>query len=71
MTSFFLRRLINKLMPGSVKKITESGGDFKMMENITNFQTAIKRYGVPEIDCFQVRTKPTPEGSPSVAYIDI
>ncbi|XP_014675687.1 PREDICTED: muscle-specific protein 20-like [Priapulus caudatus] len=48
-----LCKLMNKLLPGSVKKITESGGDFKMMENITNFQTAAKKYGVPEIDCFQ------------------
>lgn len=48
-----LCRLINKLAPGSVKKINESGADFKLMENINNFQKAIINYGVPDIDVFQ------------------
>ncbi|CAH2063224.1 unnamed protein product, partial [Iphiclides podalirius] len=48
-----LCQLINKLKPGSVAKINSSGGQFKMMENITNFQAAIKAYGVPDIDVFQ------------------
>jgi len=48
-----LCRLINKLAPGSVAKINSSGGQFKMMENIQNFQKAIQKYGVPEIDLFQ------------------
>lgn len=48
-----LCQLINKLKPGSVPKINTSGGQFKMMENITNFQAAIKAYGVPDIDVFQ------------------
>ncbi|CAB3228299.1 unnamed protein product [Arctia plantaginis] len=48
-----LCQLINKLKPGSVPKINTSGGQFKMMENITNFQGAIKAYGVPDIDVFQ------------------
>lgn len=30
-----LCEVINKLAPGSVKKINSSGGDFKMMENLT------------------------------------
>ncbi|CAH4033422.1 muscle-specific protein 20 [Pieris brassicae] len=48
-----LCQLINKIKPGSVNKINTSGGQFKMMENITNFQGAIKAYGVPDIDVFQ------------------
>lgn len=46
-------RLINKIKPGSVPKINESGGQFKLMENINNFQKALKDYGVPDIDVFQ------------------
>lgn len=48
-----LCRLINKIKPGSVAKVNESGGQFKMMENINNFQKALKGYGVPDIDVFQ------------------
>lgn len=48
-----LCRLINKIKPGSVAKINESGGQFKMMENINNFQKALKAYGVPDQDMFQ------------------
>ncbi|XP_060530864.1 muscle-specific protein 20 [Cylas formicarius] len=48
-----LCQLINKLAPGSIPKINTSGGQFKFMENITNFQAAIKKYGVPDIDVFQ------------------
>lgn len=48
-----LCRLINKIKPGSVAKINESGGQFKMMENINNFQKALKSYGVPDQDVFQ------------------
>uniref|UniRef100_A0A336MU40 Transgelin n=1 Tax=Culicoides sonorensis TaxID=179676 RepID=A0A336MU40_CULSO len=48
-----LCRLINKLQPGSVNKINSTGGQFKMMENINNFQKAIKDYGVPDLDVFQ------------------
>lgn len=29
-----LCQVINKLAPGSVKKINQTGGDFKMMENV-------------------------------------
>lgn len=48
-----LCKLINKMQPGSVPKINSSGGQFKMMENINNFQQAIKNYGVPDLDVFQ------------------
>lgn len=48
-----LCKLINKLQPGSVPKINETGGQFKFMENINNFQMAIKNYGVPDVDVFQ------------------
>jgi hypothetical protein len=48
-----LCEVINKLAPGSVKKINSSGGDFKMMENITNFQKACVKYGMADTDLFQ------------------
>jgi len=48
-----LCKLINKLKPGSVGKINDAGGQFKMMENINNFQKALKDYGVPDQDVFQ------------------
>ncbi|KAK9870881.1 hypothetical protein WA026_009838 [Henosepilachna vigintioctopunctata] len=48
-----LCQLINKLAPGSVSKINTTGGQFKMMENINNFQAAIKKYGVADVDVFQ------------------
>ncbi|KAI4463267.1 calponin/transgelin [Holotrichia oblita] len=48
-----LCQLINKLVPNSVPKINTSGGQFKMMENINNFQAAIKAYGVNDVDVFQ------------------
>lgn len=49
-----LCKLMNKLQPGSVKKINEnSTAPFKIMENINAFQEAIKKYGVPVADVFQ------------------
>ena len=48
-----LCKLIGKLLPGSVPKINTSGGQFKFMENINHFQTACRRYGVPDVDVFQ------------------
>lgn len=45
--------LINKIKPGSVPKVNSSGGQFKMMENINNFQKGLKAYGVPDQDVFQ------------------
>ncbi|GLV35624.1 Muscle protein 20 [Carabus blaptoides fortunei] len=48
-----LCELMNKLVPGSIPKVNTSGGQFKMMENINNFQAALKNYGVDDIDVFQ------------------
>jgi len=48
-----LCEVMNKLKPGSVPKINRSGGQFKMMENINNFQKAAEEYGLPKIDLFQ------------------
>lgn len=48
-----LCKLINKMAPGSVKKIQERGTNFQLMENIQRFQAAIKKYGVPEEEIFQ------------------
>ena len=48
-----LCEMMNKLVPGAVPKINTSGGQFKMMENINNFQAALKNYGVADIDVFQ------------------
>lgn len=48
-----LCKLINILSPNAVPKINSSGGQFKMMENINNFQKALKAYGVPDLDVFQ------------------
>ncbi|XP_055848744.1 muscle-specific protein 20 [Episyrphus balteatus] len=49
----WLCKLINKLAPGSVKKIQERGTNFQLMENIQRFQAGIKKYGVPEEEIFQ------------------
>ncbi|XP_037926525.1 muscle-specific protein 20-like [Hermetia illucens] len=48
-----LCKLMNKLAPGSIQKINVSGGDYKMMDNISQFQRACTRYGVPDVDLFQ------------------
>lgn len=48
-----LCKLINKIAPGSVKKIQEKGTNFQLMENVQRFQVAIKKYGVPEEEIFQ------------------
>jgi len=48
-----LCNLMNKLQPGSVKKIATSGGSFKLMENVQRFQAAAKAYGVPHEEIFQ------------------
>jgi hypothetical protein len=48
-----LCNLINKLHPGSVKRINKKGGNFVLMENIEAFQKAILAYGVPEEEKFQ------------------
>lgn len=48
-----LCKLINKLAPGSVKKIQTKGTNFQLMENVQRFQAAIKEYGVPQEEIFQ------------------
>ena len=48
-----LCNLINKLAPGSVKKINNNKMAFKQMENIGNFLDALTRYGVNKSDTFQ------------------
>ena len=48
-----LCNLVNKIKPGSVKKINTSTMAFKMMENIGNFLSACEALGVPASDSFQ------------------
>ncbi|XP_068908620.1 muscle-specific protein 20-like [Tenebrio molitor] len=48
-----LCRLMNRLAPGIVGKINTSGGDYKMMDNLSQFQKACVKYGVPDVDLFQ------------------
>ncbi|XP_024086089.1 muscle-specific protein 20-like [Cimex lectularius] len=48
-----LCKLMNNLLPGSVPKINYTGGDYKFMDNINQFQKACIRYGVPDVDLFQ------------------
>uniref|UniRef100_A0A452I5G0 Calponin n=2 Tax=Gopherus TaxID=38771 RepID=A0A452I5G0_9SAUR len=46
-------RLINKLQPGSVKKVNESTQNWHQLENISNFIKAITKYGVKPHDIFE------------------
>ncbi|KAL6422878.1 hypothetical protein ACFW04_010422 [Cataglyphis niger] len=48
-----LCKLMNKLQPGLISKINTSGGDYKMMDNLNQFQKACVKYGVPDVDLFQ------------------
>jgi len=48
-----LCNLMNKLTPGSVKKIQTKGTAFQLMENIQRFQAGMKAYGVPQEEIFQ------------------
>jgi hypothetical protein len=48
-----LCKLMNKLMPGCIKKIDTKGGGFALMQNIERFQTAAKQWGVPVNEVFQ------------------
>ncbi|XP_078575324.1 calponin-3-like isoform X1 [Branchiostoma floridae x Branchiostoma japonicum] len=48
-----LCNLINKLEPGSVKKIKTSKVPFMQMENISQFLQAAERYGLKRTDLFQ------------------
>ncbi|XP_078540443.1 calponin-1 [Lissotriton helveticus] len=48
-----LCQLINKLHPGSVKKVNESTQNWHQLENIGNFLKAITDYGVKPHDLFE------------------
>ncbi|XP_010892481.1 calponin-2 [Esox lucius] len=48
-----LCELINKLQPGSVKKINKSSMNWHQLENITNFIKAIQTYGLKPHDIFE------------------
>lgn len=48
-----LCKLMNALQPGSVKKISEASTAFPQMENISNFLSAAKKYGVADTNLFQ------------------
>ena len=48
-----LCELINKIRPGSVKKIETSVMPFKQMENISNFLKSCRQVGVAEHDLFE------------------
>ena len=51
--SFLVTSLMNKLMPGCIKKIDKKGGGFALMQNIERFQQAAKEWGVPVREVFQ------------------
>lgn len=46
-------RLVNTLIPGSVKKVNTSAMAFKCMENINNFLAVAVSIGVPSQETFQ------------------
>ncbi|RWS04179.1 muscle-specific protein 20-like protein [Dinothrombium tinctorium] len=49
-----LCRVMNKLKPGSIPKINESGSThFKLVENLSNFLRQAQKFGVEEHDLFQ------------------
>lgn len=48
-----LAKLVNKIKPGSVKKIETSSLAFKQMENISNFLRACRSLGVEEYEVFE------------------
>ena len=47
-----LCKLLNGIVPGTVKKIATSSMPFKQMENISLFIRGIKKLGVHDSDCF-------------------
>ncbi|XP_064628467.1 myophilin-like [Lineus longissimus] len=61
-----LCKLMQKLLPGSIKKIVETGTDFKLMENINAFSAAARKYGIDENELFQTVDLWTLKGIPSV-----
>ncbi|BFZ24654.1 hypothetical protein BsWGS_27693 [Bradybaena similaris] len=48
-----LCKLMNKLLPGCIKKIDTKGSGFALMQNVERFQAAAKQYGVPINEVFQ------------------
>ncbi|XP_058607082.1 calponin-2 isoform X1 [Onychostoma macrolepis] len=48
-----LCELVNKLQPGSVKKINQSSQNWHQLENLTNFIKAITTYGLKPHDSFE------------------
>ncbi|XP_042198711.1 calponin-1 [Callorhinchus milii] len=48
-----LCELINKLQPGSVRKINQSKLNWHQLENLTNFIKAIQHYGIKPYDIFE------------------
>ncbi|KAJ3042546.1 hypothetical protein HDV00_007080 [Rhizophlyctis rosea] len=49
----FLCKLLNKLRPGSIPRISTKPLPFLQMENINNFLSAAQRLGVPSAELFQ------------------
>uniref|UniRef100_A0A336L172 Transgelin n=2 Tax=Culicoides sonorensis TaxID=179676 RepID=A0A336L172_CULSO len=48
-----LCKLMKTLAPGSINKINVSGGDYKFMDNLNQFQRACIAYGLADVDLFQ------------------
>jgi len=48
-----LCKLMNRLAPGIIQKINTTGGDYKLMDNINQFQRACTLYGLSDVDLFQ------------------
>lgn len=48
-----LCKLMNKLQPKAVAKITTKGGGFALRENVNAFCNAARKYGVPDSELFQ------------------
>lgn len=44
---------MNKLKPGIIGKINTNGGDYKMMDNLSQFQKGCVKYGLADVDLFQ------------------
>merc|ERR1719498_789304 len=63
-----LCELINKIKPGSVKKIAVTKMVFKQRENIVQYLDACKKIGMKESDCFV--TQDLFEGDNMVVVVD-
>ncbi|KAJ8274032.1 hypothetical protein COCON_G00086570 [Conger conger] len=53
LTSVWPHRLINKLQPGSVRKVSQSSQNWHQLENLSNFIKAITAYGLKPLDIFE------------------